>query len=83
MKAADKETVVSWIESSVSSLIQKDIIEKSFKVCGITCIVDGSEDARIHSKTVLEEAGVKANSDPETEEELQGFGFEAHRSEHD
>ena len=80
LKAADKETIVSWLESAVSSLIQKkDIIMKSFKVCGITCKTDGSEDALICSETMLEDVGINADSDSETEEVFEGFAPEDRR----
>ena len=48
VKSASKETVVNWIESAVNSLTERpDMVRKSFKACGISNNLKGSEDSEI------------------------------------
>ncbi|MEW8548669.1 MAG: hypothetical protein AB2693_34645 [Candidatus Thiodiazotropha sp.] len=79
LKAADKATVLSWIVDAVSSLKEKkEIVQKSFKVCGITNNMNGSEDSLIRSDSVLcsdspADDVPTANYDSDDEEEFEGF----------
>ena len=74
VKSATKETVVSWLASAVDSLVEKpDMVRKSFKVCGISNNLNGSEDGEIRS-----DPPVPANDFLDSDDEDFEFeGFEA------
>lgn len=71
LKAATKEEVFSWIKSAVNSLKEKpDLVRKSFKVCGISNNINGSEDNLVHSDDSV------PFLDSNDEEEFDGFDVE-------
>ena len=47
MRAPDKLTCLKWVVESWE-VVTSEVIVKSFKVCGISVAVDGSEDGDIH-----------------------------------
>ena len=76
VKSATKETVVNWLVSAVNSLIEKpDMVRKSFKVCGISNNLNGSEDSEIRCEPpVPVPASDILDSD---DEDFEFEGFEA------
>lgn len=79
LKAADKATVLSWIVKATFSLQEKkEIIRKSFKVCGITNSMNGSENSMIRCDSMLCPDSqacdvLTASYDSDDEEEFEGF----------
>lgn len=76
VKSATKETVVNWLVSAVNSLIEKPVmVRKSFKVCGISNNLNGSEDSEIRCEPpVPVPASDILDSD---DEDFEFEGFEA------
>uniref|UniRef100_A0A1X7UB27 DDE-1 domain-containing protein n=1 Tax=Amphimedon queenslandica TaxID=400682 RepID=A0A1X7UB27_AMPQE len=58
MRAPDKLTCLKWVVQSWES-VTTDVIVKSFKACGISVAIDGSEDNEIHC---LKSDGVAADA---------------------
>ncbi len=47
LRAPDKVTCVEWVKKAWST-VTTDVIVNSFKACGISSSIDGSEDSSIH-----------------------------------
>ena len=48
IKTASKQQVLDWIVQSNKDLDSKELIQKSFLVCGISNALDGSENNLVH-----------------------------------
>ena len=49
LKTAEKETICDWIEVGLSQLqAKKEMVKKSFLVCGISNALDGTQNSFIH-----------------------------------
>lgn len=71
LKAPSRQDVLNWI-SNAWDFVSSEIIEKSFKQCGISCALDGSENGEFHSALSL------AFNTPEvTTEEIQNLIFDS------
>ena len=47
LKSPPRQAIVEWIVNAWADL-DTEIVRKSFKVCGLNLVVDGSEDSLIH-----------------------------------
>ena len=47
MRSPDKLLCLEWVKEAWNSL-STEVVVKSFKVCGIAVVTDGSEDSQIH-----------------------------------
>ena len=59
MRAPNKAQCLKWVKECWSSL-STELIQKSFRSCGISVNVDGSEDAEIHCLKAGEVAALAA-----------------------
>ena len=56
IKTASKKQVIDWFEQANKDLdSKKDLIRKSFKVCGISNSLDGKENTLIHCAKGLDQ----------------------------
>ena len=60
MRAPDKLVCLQWVKEAWKS-VTTDVIVKSFRTCGITVNVDGSEDNEIHCLKAGEAAHAAAS----------------------
>ena len=61
MRASDKLTCLQWVVKGWKA-VSTELIIKSFKVCGISVAVDGTEDDQIHC---LKPGGTASEAAPE------------------
>lgn len=75
VKAATKETVVSWLETAVDSITDNPrMIVKSFKVCGISNSLSGNESDLVRNDSiVMDTVHNPAYPESDDEEEFEGF----------
>ena len=60
VRAPDKALCLQWVKQAWES-VTTDIVKKSFRACGISVSVDGSEDHEIHC---LKDGSVAADARP-------------------
>lgn len=70
-RAPSKELVLTWINRAWNGISQ-DLNEKSFKSCGITNALDGSEDDAVWDEENEETGDVEEIIDNELETESEG-----------
>ena len=63
--------VCSWVIKSWNG-VKKEIVIKSFKKCGISNAMDGTEDDAIYEEELIEMAG-RLNTDDTSDEDFHGF----------
>ena len=87
MKAATKETVLSWLVNAVKAIEEKPaMVHYSFLVCGISNKLDGSENDLIRKDILIERKDDSASAsgssglsldqvfaDSDDEDEFDGF----------
>jgi hypothetical protein len=71
IKAASKQTILDWVVNAMDELNKKStMIIKSFKVCGISVNLSGTENALIRNAEQLND------TDDDSDTEFEGFSPE-------
>ena len=70
-RAPSKELVLTWIDRAWNGILQ-DLTEKSFKSCGITNALDGSEEDAVWEKENVETEDAEEIIDNEFETVSEG-----------
>ena len=71
LKCPSRQDVLNWVSAAWES-VSSDIIKKSFKQCGISCALDGSENGEFHP-----ELSLAFNSTDVTSEEIRDLIFDS------